>query len=106
MDATASPIRLAPDDRAVGFFVREPFPRVATGTSLRSGRLENKPLRVLSQMNEGGVIFADGIEQDVLAFDWGCLPTVGVSGRRLCVVKSRRDIDIIAYKTRLFVPVS
>jgi hypothetical protein len=37
-------------------------------------------------MNEGGVIFADGIEQDHLGFDWGRMIQVSVSSRRLNLV--------------------
>jgi hypothetical protein len=51
--------------------VREPFPSIATGTAMRAGKLAGEPLNVTSGMNDGGVIFADGMEQDFLAFDWG-----------------------------------
>ena len=88
MEATDNPMRLGPEDRAIGYFVREPFPSVSTGTSLRSGKLADQPLHVVSQMNDGGVIFADGIEQDFLTFDWGRQLTIAVSERRLCMVRS------------------
>lgn len=71
MEATHATVPLDPQERAVAFFVREPFPSVATSTSLRFGRLEASPLAITSRMNEGGVIFADGVEQDFLTFDWG-----------------------------------
>jgi NAD kinase len=71
MEATHAHLKLAPGDHAVAYFVREPFPSIATGTQMRCGRLAAEPLHVLSRMNDGGVIFADGIEQDFLAFDWG-----------------------------------
>ena len=72
MEATSQSISLAPDDRALGFFVREPFPSVATGTQVRAGRIEaGQMVQVTSRLNEGGAIFADGIEKDFLAFDWG-----------------------------------
>ena len=64
-------MQIGPEEPALGYFVREPFPSVATGTDLRAGKVSDNALRVLSQMNEGGVIFADGIEQDFLSFDWG-----------------------------------
>ena len=51
--------------------MREPFPSIATGTAMRAGKLAGEPLNVTSGMNDGGVIFADGMEQDFLAFDWG-----------------------------------
>lgn len=71
MEATRAPLPLGAEERAVAFFVREPFPSIATGTTLRAGKLAAAPLAVTSRMNDGGVIFADGIEQDFLAFDWG-----------------------------------
>lgn len=70
-EATSLNLPLGIEERAVGFWVREPFPSVATGTRLRAGRIAAAPLAVVSRMNEGGVIFADGIEQDFIAFDWG-----------------------------------
>ncbi len=79
---------LDPEERAVGYWVREPFPSVATGTRLRAGRLSEAPLTVTSQMNEGGVIFADGIEQDFLAFGWGRQVRVGPAERVLKLVRA------------------
>lgn len=70
-EATQCAVSLQPGERAVGYWVREPFPSRATGTSMRAGRLTDQPLIVTSRMNDGGVIFADGIEQDFIAFDWG-----------------------------------
>ncbi|MEL6759096.1 MAG: hypothetical protein AAFP04_01730, partial [Myxococcota bacterium] len=62
----------APCDRQLAFFVREAFPSVATGTDVTEGAMEvDDRLRVTSEMNEGGVIFGDGIEADNLSFDWG-----------------------------------
>jgi NAD kinase len=86
MLATGRDIALAPAERAIGYFVREPFPSVATGTSLRAGKLTNKSLMVTSRMNEGGVIFADGIEQDFLGFGWGETVTIAAAERTLALV--------------------
>lgn len=70
-EATHLDLALGQEERAVGFWVREPFPSIATATRMRAGKLSGEPLVVTSRMNEGGVIFADGIEQDFIAFDWG-----------------------------------
>ncbi|WP_375466247.1 hypothetical protein [uncultured Methylobacterium sp.] len=70
-EATRLALALGPEERAVGYWVREPFPSVATATRMRAGKLTDAPLRVTSRMNEGGVVFADGIEQDSIAFGWG-----------------------------------
>jgi NAD kinase len=86
MEATNQRLTLQVDEAAVGYFVREPFPSVATGTKLRSGKLARSALRVTSRMNDGGIIFADGIEQDYLAFDFGRLVTVNVADRALRLV--------------------
>jgi NAD kinase len=86
MEATGQHLPLKADEAAIGFFVREPFPSIATGTSLRSGKLARTALHITSRMNDGGIIFADGIEQDYLAFDWGRRVTVAVADRRLRLV--------------------
>jgi NAD kinase len=86
MEATGANIALAPEERAVAFFVREPFPSVATGTTLRAGKIATGALAVASRMNEGGVIFADGIEQDFLAFDWG---------RTIRVAPAKRVLNLV-----------
>ncbi len=70
----------------MAFFVREPFPSVATGTTLRAGKLAAAPLTVTSRMNDGGVIFADGIEQDFLAFDWGRGVQLGPAAQTLHLI--------------------
>lgn len=86
MDATHNAIQLKPDERALAWLVREPFPSVATGTSMRAGKLTHEPLAITSHMNDGGVIFADGIEQDFLSFDWGRSITIQPSGMALSLV--------------------
>lgn len=86
MEATHDALPLDPQEHAVAFFVREPFPSIATGTSLRAGKLAATPLAVTSRMNDGGVIFADGIEQDFLAFDWGRNVTLGPAAQTLHLI--------------------
>lgn len=86
MLATGQAIALAPHEAAIGYFVREPFPSVATGTTLRAGKLTTAPLVVTSRMNDGGVIFADGIEHDFLAFGWGEQVRLSVARRTLQLV--------------------
>lgn len=86
LEATHEQFTLAPEERAVAFLVREPFPSVATATALRLGRIDDAPLAVTSRMNDGGVLFADGIEQDYIAFDWGRQVRIGPAGRSLNLV--------------------
>ncbi len=77
-----------PTDRALVFFVREAFPSVATGTSVTDGTLgEKDALELVSEMNEGGTLFGDGIEPDSIAFRWGLRASVRVAERALHLVR-------------------
>ena len=76
-----------PADHSLAFFVREAFPSVATGTEVTCGLIgRGEGLRVTSEMNEGGVIFGDGIEEDHLEFAWGQRVEVRVAASRLTLV--------------------
>jgi len=76
-----------PDDKRLAFFVREAFPSVATGTEVTCGLIERgKALAVVSEMNEGGVIFGDGIEDDHLDFAWGQHLKVQIADASLSMV--------------------
>lgn len=86
MEAMGTHLDLAPLERAIGYFVREPFPSIATGTSIRAGKLTDAPIEITSRMNDGGVIFADGMEQDFLVFDWG---------RRVSVVPATHALHLV-----------
>ncbi|MFO0580867.1 MAG: NAD+ kinase [Anaeromyxobacter sp.] len=77
-----------PDEPALAFLVREPFPSVATGTRLDGGRIAGEAgVELVSEMNEGGVLFADGVEDDRIEFPWGARVRVGVAGERLALVR-------------------
>ncbi len=76
-----------PTDRCLAFFVREAFPSVGTGTSVTMGLCgEQQSVRFVSEMNQDGVVFGDGIEDDFLPFDWGQSLTVGIAERTLNLV--------------------
>ncbi len=76
-----------PEDPRLAWFVREPFPSVNTGTSLTFGILGRKRrLEVISEMGEGGVAFADGIESDRLEFLTGQTVAIKVSKQTLNLV--------------------
>jgi NAD kinase len=54
------------------FSVREPFPSRNSSTDVVFGHITcEKPLKILSEMAENGVIFSDGIESDYLVFNAG-----------------------------------
>ena len=62
----------APTDDALSFFVREAWPSGHTNTTLTEGLLEGDgAIEVRSEMNDGGVLFGDGIEGDRLELRFG-----------------------------------
>jgi NAD kinase len=77
----------APLERRVAYFVREAFPGSGFHVDHTGGLLaEAQGLIVRSEMNEGGVVFGDGIEDDRVEFGWGTTATVGVANERLRLV--------------------
>ena len=88
MTATHRKAEIAPEDRRAVYFAREPWPSRVTGCELDFGEISNgEDISLTSQMNDGGVIFADGIEQDFLRFDWGIEAKVALSSRTLNLVQ-------------------
>jgi hypothetical protein len=68
----------------LAFFVREAFPSISSGTGLTGGTLEpNTELAITSELNEGGLIFGDGLERDYLDFRWGMTAAISVSATTL-----------------------
>jgi NAD kinase len=86
MEATDTHFALDPQEKAIAYFVREPFPSVVTGTMLRAGKLSDSALSIISRMNDGGTIFADGMEKDFLRFDWGQRISIAPADRSLRLV--------------------
>lgn len=87
MTATHRRFDIAPEDNRAAFFAREPWPSRTSGCEIAAGEIGGKAhLSMLSRINEGGVIFADGIEQDFLPFDWGVRAQVRMAENRLSLV--------------------
>ncbi|MEO9820985.1 MAG: hypothetical protein ABJ370_07505 [Paracoccaceae bacterium] len=87
MTATHTAFEIAPEDRRAAFFAREPWPSQISGCEISSGEISDQnKLLISSRINDGGVIFADGIEQDFLSFDWGVQAHVTMSDKRLNIV--------------------
>ncbi len=77
---------------ALAWFVREPFPSVSTGTALNVGLLgAQEPLELHSDMDDGGVAFADGIESDFLEFLSGQRLRIGLAPERLQLLMPLTD---------------
>ena len=82
----ALPIPTAPQ---LVFFVREAFPSRATGCSFTEGILGRRgALHVRSEMNEGGVVFGDGIEEERIARGGGGSGVVRRARRTLDLVRA------------------
>jgi hypothetical protein len=90
MTATHHPMKIAPTDPQFVFLVREAWPSVASGATLTAGRLAaGQALSLLSNMNDGGVVFSDGIEQDRLQFGWGRTVRIALASATLNLVRER-----------------
>ena len=75
--------RFAWDADYLHFTVREPFPSSTSATTLIFGKITlDKPMFIVSQMPENGVIFSDGIENDFLEFNAGTQAKIGVADKR------------------------
>jgi NAD kinase len=76
-----------PEEQRLAFFVREPWPSAATGTTLTEGELGlGESLTITCELGDGGVVFGDGIEADRLLVDWGQRVTVAIADRALQLV--------------------
>ena len=88
LTATHREVAFGPEDRRAVFFAREPWPSRNTGCELSYGEFRDRDgIALTSRMNDGGVIFADGIEQDFLRFEWGVSARVELSDRTLNLVQ-------------------
>lgn len=78
-----------PSDPSLAFFVREPFPSVSTGTKVDGALVEEgQVVEIVSEMDQGGVVFGDGVENDRIDFAWGSVLRVQVASERLNLVKA------------------
>lgn len=90
LTATQQQISIRPEERRAAYFAREPWPSRNTGCDITIGEIgDGECVKLTSRMNDGGVIFADGIEQDFLRFSWGTEAEVGLSSRTLNLVAAR-----------------
>ena len=74
-----------PTDRALAWFVREPWPSPSTGAELIAGRLDDAALDLRVESDQL-VAFGDGMEADRLTLSWGQRVRVTVADRTLVTV--------------------
>lgn len=87
MTATNQMFDIDPTAPNALYFAREPWPSLHSGCELRSGSIApGRDLHLTSRINDGGVVFADGIEQDYLRFDWGRRVTISIAQKTLNLV--------------------
>lgn len=77
----------APTDPRLAFFVREAWPSKATGVEITEGVIGGgDALEIVSELEDGGVLFGDGIEDDRLRVGWGIRVKIRASADRLRLV--------------------
>ena len=82
----------SPGESRLAFFVREAWPSSTYGATLTEGIIDaGEELRVTSGLDDGGVVFGDGIEADRLEFRWGITARVRVARERLLLVSAARQ---------------
>jgi hypothetical protein len=66
------------------FFVREAFPGSGFATEITQGEIASGgTLEITSMMNDSGVLFGDGIEDDRIAFAFGSTAIASAANQRL-----------------------
>jgi NAD kinase len=79
--------RLNWDTDHLVYSVREPFPSIATQTSIVHGVFTDRtPLKITSQMASNGVIFSDGVEADYLEFNSGAEVSLSTAPNKAMLV--------------------
>jgi NAD kinase len=80
-------MRMDWDDPRLAFVVREPFLSKSSGVRLTAGTVEaGEDLKLESHMPDGGIIYSDGVDTDVLAFNSGTVATIRAAERQARLV--------------------
>jgi NAD kinase len=84
--------RLNWDTDHLVYSVREPFPSIATQTSIVHGVFTDRtPLKITSQMASNGVIFSDGVEADYLEFNSGAEVSLSTAPNKAMLVVAANE---------------
>jgi hypothetical protein len=79
--------RLNWDTEHLVYSVREPFPSIATQTSIVHGVFTDRtPLKITSEMSSNGVVFSDGVEADYLEFNSGAEVTLSTAPNKAMLI--------------------
>ncbi|WP_028776932.1 hypothetical protein [Shimazuella kribbensis] len=74
-------------DESLLFAVREPFVSKTTSAQMVTGTISKRqPLVIESQMEQNGVIFSDGVENDFLAFNAGMTAIISIAEQKTNLV--------------------
>ena len=85
--------RLSWDTDQLVYSVREPFPSIATQTSIVHGVFtDQSPLKVTSHMATNGVVFSDGVESDYLEFNSGTEITLTTANTKARLIVSSEQV--------------
>jgi len=77
----------SPSDSTLAFFIREAWQSRWSQANLTEGCIhDHQFIEIVSEMDGGGVIFGDGIEEDRLEFPWGAKAMVMKSQKKLQLV--------------------
>lgn len=75
------------DAKYLSFCVREPWVSKTTGNKIIFGQIfKGEKLLITSNMPENGTIFSDGIEQDRLQFNSGCVAEIGLAEKKISLI--------------------
>lgn len=77
------------EDEKLVYAVREPFISKTSSANTVFGYVTPQtPLKIYSEMPEGGVIFSDGVEADFLTFNSGAVATISLAKKKTNLVTS------------------
>ncbi len=94
MTATDQFMKITSTEPKVLFFAREPWPSKTSSCELQCGEIDgSQSIELISRINEGGVIFADGIEQDFLKFNWGRRATISIARQTLNLMTGKSPVS-------------